>query len=64
MLEWCVVGTMRDYYESRMIMENFRISGVFDIIVKNISGKQFLIEFEDEEMRNNIKLLNCFWLKE
>ncbi|XVF11749.1 hypothetical protein REPUB_Repub08aG0054600 [Reevesia pubescens] len=51
-LEKCLIRTGRDYNESRTIMENFRISGVFYITVKNISSKQFLIEFKDDEVRN------------
>ncbi|XVF15627.1 hypothetical protein REPUB_Repub09cG0170500 [Reevesia pubescens] len=63
-LEKCLIGTTMDYYESRTIMEIFRISGVFDITVKKISGRQFLIEFEDDEVRNTMESQGWTWLKE
>ncbi|XVF22173.1 hypothetical protein REPUB_Repub12eG0150900 [Reevesia pubescens] len=63
-LERCVIGTARDYYETRTIMENFRMSGVFDITAKKISGKQFLLEFEEEEVRDKMEESNWVWLKE
>ncbi|XVF20744.1 hypothetical protein REPUB_Repub12eG0029400 [Reevesia pubescens] len=50
-LESCLVGIARDYYEPCSLLENFKMSGVFDISVKKMSGKQFLIEFEDIEER-------------
>ncbi|XVF07730.1 hypothetical protein REPUB_Repub06bG0165000 [Reevesia pubescens] len=63
-LENCLVGVARDYYETGSLMENFRMSGVFDVSVKKISGRQFLIEFEDIDLRNKMEEQNWTWLKE
>ncbi|XVF34829.1 hypothetical protein REPUB_Repub18cG0092000 [Reevesia pubescens] len=40
------------------------MSGIFDILVKKMFGKQFLIEFEDVEVRNTMEQSNWSWLKE
>ncbi|XVF28964.1 hypothetical protein REPUB_Repub15cG0078800 [Reevesia pubescens] len=63
-LENCSVGVARDYCETGSLMENFRMSEVFDISIKKISGRQFLIEFEDIEVRNKMEEQNWLWLKE
>ncbi|XVF23512.1 hypothetical protein REPUB_Repub13aG0045000 [Reevesia pubescens] len=63
-LESCLVWIARDYYEPCSLLENFNMSGVFDISVKKMSSKQFLIEFEDVEVRNTMEQLNWSWLRE
>ncbi|XVF35206.1 hypothetical protein REPUB_Repub18cG0125500 [Reevesia pubescens] len=63
-LDRCVVGTARDYYETRTIMENFRMSGVSGITAKKISGRQFLIEFDDDSARQNMEIQKWAWLRE
>ncbi|XVF31340.1 hypothetical protein REPUB_Repub16aG0137400 [Reevesia pubescens] len=63
-LDRCLFGTAHDYFETCTIMENFRMSGVSGISAKKISGRQFLIEFEDDDVRENMELQNWVWLKE
>ncbi|XVF37363.1 hypothetical protein REPUB_Repub20aG0001600 [Reevesia pubescens] len=63
-LESYLVGVAKDYYETGSLMENFRMSGVSYIFVKKISGRQFLIEFDDEEFRKSMEQEGWAWLKE
>ncbi|XVF28563.1 hypothetical protein REPUB_Repub15cG0040600 [Reevesia pubescens] len=62
-LESCVIGVERDY-ETNTLLENFRINGVSEVSLKKISGRQFLIMFEDKEFMSAMEEQQWCWLKE
>ncbi|XVF09643.1 hypothetical protein REPUB_Repub07fG0111900 [Reevesia pubescens] len=49
LLENCVIAVARDYFEAYRLTENFRISGVSGVYARKISGRQFLIQFDDKD---------------
>ncbi|XVF23290.1 hypothetical protein REPUB_Repub13aG0024100 [Reevesia pubescens] len=64
LLESCVIAVARDYFEAYRLTENFRISGVSGVYARKISGRQFLIKFDDKDLLEAMEEQDWTWLRE
>ncbi|XVE95099.1 hypothetical protein REPUB_Repub02eG0067400 [Reevesia pubescens] len=55
----CLIGIAIGIFEAEFLMDKFKAEGVAGVSVKKISGKHFLIEFDEDVAR--LKLLNGDW---
>ncbi|XVF09640.1 hypothetical protein REPUB_Repub07fG0111500 [Reevesia pubescens] len=63
-LERCLIGTTKNFCEAKGVHDLLKSCGVLEVSVKKISGNQFLIEFENDEARNKLKLQDWAPLKD
>ncbi|XVF38651.1 hypothetical protein REPUB_Repub20aG0120800 [Reevesia pubescens] len=63
-LESSLIGTAKKFYEAKGVLDSLKSCGVLEVSVKKISGNQFLIEFENDEVGNKLEMQEWAPLKE
>ncbi|XVF23991.1 hypothetical protein REPUB_Repub13aG0087900 [Reevesia pubescens] len=63
-LEKCLIGVASDFYEADFLLEKINFGRLGSVSMKKISGKHFILEFEDDATRLLVLNGEWYWLKE